>query len=326
LYKVLRKTGKVLLFIFASILALLIISTITNNILKVIEKNKCKAPGVMVDVNGEKMHVYSQGNGSKTIVLLSGFGTPSPVVDFAPLIRELKTNYTVVVVENFGYGWSDLTNKPRTIDNIMEETRTALKEAGFKPPYILMPHSVSGIYSLYYANKYPNEISAVVGIDASVPAEYSDRSKSGVNYGYLDTIEEFTGLVRIATKVEPSLGKIQAPEGTYTEDEQKLYRLMLCWRYHNKTMVNEGNNGVANYGATVNMKFPETIPVLYLLSQTSSDNYKSSGEDWVEMHQEVIGDSDQSKIIVLPGDHYLHRTCATEMAEDTKQFLDGLKT
>lgn len=27
-----------------------------------------------------------------------------------------------------------------------------------------------------------------------------------------------------------------------------------------------------------------------------------------------------SIIIVLPGDHYLHRTCATEMAEDTKQF------
>lgn len=32
-------------------------------------------------------------------------------------------------------------------ENYMEEIRTALSMAGMKPPYVLMPHSVSGVYS-----------------------------------------------------------------------------------------------------------------------------------------------------------------------------------
>lgn len=32
-----------------------------------------------------------------------------------------------------------------------------------------MPHSVSGIYSMYYANKYPDEIKEIIGIDCTLP-------------------------------------------------------------------------------------------------------------------------------------------------------------
>ncbi|MQK95711.1 alpha/beta fold hydrolase, partial [Escherichia coli] len=37
--------------------------------------------------------------------------------------------------------------------------------------YILMGHSISGIYGLEYVNQYRNEVSAFVGIDTSVPAQ-----------------------------------------------------------------------------------------------------------------------------------------------------------
>ncbi|MEK5325979.1 alpha/beta fold hydrolase [Aeribacillus sp. FSL M8-0254] len=67
------------------------------------------------------MHVYTKGDGENTIVLLSGLGTAAPVLDFEPLVNELAKNHKVVVVESFRYGWSNVTNKERTVENIVEE-------------------------------------------------------------------------------------------------------------------------------------------------------------------------------------------------------------
>lgn len=30
--------------------------------------------------------------------------------------------YTICIVDPFGYGWSDITNKERTVENIVKET------------------------------------------------------------------------------------------------------------------------------------------------------------------------------------------------------------
>jgi len=106
-----------------------------------------------VEVNEQKMHVYSMGNGEKTVVLLPGFGVSLPSADFGPLMRELSKEYTAVCIEYFGIGFSDRTDAPRTSENYTKEIRTALSLAGFKPPYVLMPHSASGIYNEYYAAK-----------------------------------------------------------------------------------------------------------------------------------------------------------------------------
>jgi pimeloyl-ACP methyl ester carboxylesterase len=131
------------------------------------------------------MHVYSEGNTGRTVVLLSGLGAPCPALDFRPVFSTLREDHRVVVAEGFGYGWSDLTDTPRTVQNIIGETRIALAKAGFKPPYVLMPHSVSGLYALHWANAYPEEVEAVVGIDMTIlgkiqpldgfPCEHRDR-------------------------------------------------------------------------------------------------------------------------------------------------------
>lgn len=57
------------------------------------------------------MNVLIQGEGKQTIVLIPGFGTGAPALDFKPLIDELSPFYKVVAVEPFGYGLSDETKK-----------------------------------------------------------------------------------------------------------------------------------------------------------------------------------------------------------------------
>ena len=102
------------------------------------EQERNPAPGMLVDVNGKKMHVYSTGQGEPTFVLLSGGGFGAPVLELNPLLSRFAKAARTVVAEYPGYGWSEDTDAPRTLEAIVEEIRAALKGAGIEPPYVLV--------------------------------------------------------------------------------------------------------------------------------------------------------------------------------------------
>lgn len=139
-------------------------------------KLKQAAPGKLVTVDGHIMHVFAAGQGDKTLVFMSGSGTACPTLDFKPLWSLLTDSYKIAVVEKAGYGWSESTGKPRDLDTMLGETRKALKLAGRTPPYVLLPHSLSGLEALYWAQTYPEEVEAIIGLDAAFP-EYYDHAK-----------------------------------------------------------------------------------------------------------------------------------------------------
>ena len=72
-------------------------------------------------------------------------------LDFKSLYSLLSDEYQIVVVEKFGYGFSDVVKEDRDIKTILSETRMALTKAGIEGPYVLCPHSMSGIEALYWA-------------------------------------------------------------------------------------------------------------------------------------------------------------------------------
>jgi pimeloyl-ACP methyl ester carboxylesterase len=84
--------------------------------------------GIFIDVNGGKICVNVQGTGSKTVVLLTGAGSPSPVLEMAPLAEKLKENFTIVTIEYFGYGLSNIVKSDRTVEKICEEIHTVLQQ------------------------------------------------------------------------------------------------------------------------------------------------------------------------------------------------------
>lgn len=99
---------------------------IVNVISSKSEQGKIKPYGQSVAVDGKHMNVLIQGKGEDTVVLLPGYGTPAPALDFKPLIDELSPFYKVVVIEPFGYGLSDVTEKERTTENMVSEIHEAL--------------------------------------------------------------------------------------------------------------------------------------------------------------------------------------------------------
>ena len=152
-----------------AIVAFVLVAASVNLILTRQEKSRFVPYGERVSVDGGEVNVWRNGHAGPTMVLLSGLGTAAPALDFAPLIRQLG-DYNVFVVEGFGYGYSDMSARPRTVQNITAELHDVLSKLGAPKPYILVGHSIAGFYTLSYAHRYPDEVSAVVGIDPTVPA------------------------------------------------------------------------------------------------------------------------------------------------------------
>ena len=93
----------------------------------------------------------------------------SPIDGFLPLYRELYKDYKVVVLEYFKYSGNDITTDELTNQNIIQEIRETLQKLNVTTPCILMLHTMSGLYSLYYAHNYPAEVSAIMGLDIYLP-------------------------------------------------------------------------------------------------------------------------------------------------------------
>lgn len=292
---------------------------ITSQIITTYEQEKYQPLGQLVDMDGKNMHVYTKGKGKNTIVLLSGLGTAAPALDFEPLINELSKNNKVVVVELFGYGWSDITNKERTVENIVGEIRTALHKSNIKGPYILMPHSISGIYSMYFANKYPNEIRAIIGIDPTLPKQLDYFDESAPTMPKYMSFLAPTGIARLAMYITPGEFLPIADEGIYSNKNLKMTKMISAWKGYNKNIVAEANEIKENVEKTIDMLFPSDLPVM--IFTTKKERKTEDGKSNISFYQRTLSNLDSKKLVALEGHHYLHWNRYKVISKEVNDFI-----
>lgn len=247
-------------------------------------------------------------------------GTTAPALDFEPLVNELSKDNKVVVVEPFGYGWSDITNKKRTVENSVSEMREALQKSNIKGPYILMPHSVSGVYSMYYANKYPDEVKAVIGIDPTLPKALDYFKEEAPNIPSLMSVLAPSGLARLALLTSPNQYLPLAEEGTYTTKNLKMTKAISSWKGYNKNVIDEAKELNNNINKTVDMSFPSKTPVMIFARKVNKE--PKEGKSNITFYQNQLSHVSSQKLVVLQEHHYLHWTKYREMSEYVNNFID----
>ncbi|MDW7659939.1 MAG: alpha/beta hydrolase [Bacillota bacterium] len=285
------------------------------------ELDQVKPYSELVEVDGKKMHVYKMGEGDKTIVLMPGLGIALPSADFGPLMRTMKDDYKVVAVEYFGIGFSDVSDQPRTNENYIKELREALQKSGLKPPYVLMPHSASGIYAEYYAAQYPDEIEAIIMLDTTSSAELESVKIPRFVYS-LGKIQQATGFSRLVSNLIPEFKLI---ENGYTEKEQADYKLFTYFG-SNDTVIDQAVLFGANIQEVSELKFPETIPVLKLIAsntlKTMGKKSKDDGMGYQTKHLNRLGQNASFKVI--EGSHMIYQTQSELIKKYTDEFLSEL--
>ncbi len=306
---------KVISIVVAAVFMLLFIIYINHQVhLK--KETELRLPlGQMVEVDEHNMSIYVEGTGDTTLVFMSGGGTCSPILDFKSLYSLLWDQYQIAVVEKFGYGFSDVVDKDRDIDSILEDTRAALAAAGLNAPYVLCPHSMSGLEALYWAQKYPDEVSAIIGLDMAVPA-------------YYDSMNINIPITRIAgwaadmgvTRFIPGISDSDAIKyGILSDDEKEIYRAVFYSRTATVTMLNEVEQVKENAEKVNSMGVPQ-LPMLLFISDGSGGTGFDK-ETWRKIPIEYIAQVDEGEYIELNCPHYVHDHEYKTISESIITFL-----
>jgi len=87
------------------------------------------------------------------------------------VLPEIANDTTTFAYNRPGYGNSDPVATPRDGLHIVDELRALLRDNGIKPPYILIGHSLGGLYMQLYARRYPDEVSALILVDSTHPQQ-----------------------------------------------------------------------------------------------------------------------------------------------------------
>lgn len=308
-HRALRTTA----IVAGSIAALLVVSTVANAAITTAEKSAITPYGQKITVADGSVNVYRNRGTGPTMVMLSGYGTAAPGIDFAPLTR-LLLNFDVIVIEGFGYGYSDQNVGHRTVENITAEIHEVLDRLGVHSPVILAGHSIGGIYTHYYANAYPSEVSAIIGIDPTPAMSSSLKAgEASTVSGALTTL----GLTRVANAVVPAL--VQPPGTAFTEDDRARLVAMADWNFGNVSVSDEWAQLAANSTKTAATPLPAGVPVLDFLATESLAGIPG----WMEKHQNELAGVTVHKIQVLKGAHYLHWTQAPVMAKAITEFVSA---
>ena len=327
--KFLRVIKKIFTVLLGLLLVFLLGTTIWNKVVCIKEDKALHKVGTVVKVNGADIRVSVAGEGKKTIVFLSGMGTTSPIIDFKPLADKLSDRYKVVTIEYAGYGLSGDSNEKWTSKYVVDEIRGTLSQLKINPPYILVPHSASGIYCLEYMNTYPEEIEAMIGIDSSVPnqAKYEDDFYVSDGLYYLAKFMDATGLTRLSYLSGDAYLKDMGSCGSYSEEDMKNVSALYNRKSVSKAQLSESRLFKKNCEALYDVKCPDNIPVLFVLSNNTCkvlrEELAKKGIDatWDGLHKEVISNPQIQKIAYLDGEHYLHWKQAKAIAEMADDFI-----
>ena len=123
-----------------------------------------------------------EGGGEPTVVLLSGLGDDLRTWD--PIVDRLSGDCTMFRYSRPGYGRSSPVRHGkggRDGEFVATHLKTCLETVGPMPPYVMVGHSMGGLYALCFARLFRELVSGLVLIDPRAPGFSTECKRSGLS-------------------------------------------------------------------------------------------------------------------------------------------------
>ena len=228
----LRWVGRIILGVAILFLSLALIGAIYESIASARDEKLYKPKDQMVDVDGIQMRLDCRGSGSPTVVLESGAQSYS--IHWWKVQDEVAKFTRVCSYDRPGFGWSDPTpmNSSQQVATLLHAT---LEAAGERPPYLMVGHSLGGVFVRAFAAEYPDEVVGMVLVDSSheqqhlgIPPEFDpfiavqmdSANKSLPIFQGAATL----GLLRITRFIEPNFTYLEVPDDQSESVRAQVYR------------------------------------------------------------------------------------------------------
>ncbi|BDR52906.1 hypothetical protein KIM372_08130 [Bombiscardovia nodaiensis] len=223
-----------------------------------------------------------------------------------------------MVVEKSGYGLSDWSRDSRDVDTMLTESRAALKAAGLSGPYVLLPHSMSGLEALRWAQKYPDEVAGIVGLDMATPLAYKTRNL--VPPAFVTAL--LGRLCRLGLpRLVPALTADQSPAikiGQLRGKDKQIYREFFYRNYMDPDIQREINTVMSNAAKVASCAIP-TVKMLLLVSNGKGTGYKR--DEWRDLQRSFQAQQGNAQIRYFEAPHYLHDYLPEQIAQEIMSFL-----
>lgn len=351
---------KIILSIFIVLLLFIGIIFIVHRIKCNNEYNELKNSGYInkYSAGDYDLNIYRIGNKNSKhkLIGISGLGVNNYSIEMSFVNEKLKDDYEIIYIDRAGYGYSDDTSKTQTVEQIVSDYRTALKNAGIEGPYILMPHSIGGVYVTYWESVYPSEIEGVIfidgtelGIDILTEEEYDVKFSD-----YLDVFTCKLGLQRLHIK-----DYLDPLPSHYNEEQQKYTDNLNIKASMNKALLSEIKEKNNNINKAYKSIKSNDIPKIYISATRGARTIEELKEDlkWISKRKKELGlpvtttdPSDEklngviednikwqnerlkpytdllgnTEIVLLSGDHYIFEQKPDELASSINKFINEL--
>ncbi|MEG0883865.1 MAG: alpha/beta fold hydrolase [Janthinobacterium sp.] len=143
-------------------------------------------PAPAIDtVDGRRVESLTVRHAASDDVVVFENGSRATIDKWGTVPELLAQDATVFAYNRAGYGASEVATTPRDGRSIVEELRAVLRYKGLPPPYVLVGHSLGGLYLQLFARAYPQEVKALVLVDALYPR-------------MVKSVQDFPWLTRVA--------------------------------------------------------------------------------------------------------------------------------
>ncbi len=132
-----------------------------------------------IEMDGRNIHLECKGTGAPTVILISGYRNdaeiwttpPGPGIEpvlagVAGFTRVCAYDRPGTILDATHRGRSDPLPMPRTAEDVVFELHDLLDAAQIPGPYVLVAHSLGGLFARLYASSYPNDVAGLVLVDA----------------------------------------------------------------------------------------------------------------------------------------------------------------
>lgn len=127
-------------------------------------------PGATTDtVDGRTVEYVQAGQGTPVVVFENGLG--ARLDWWAKVWPDTVAETRALAYHRAGYGRSDASPQPREGAQVVQELRALLRARQLPPPYVLVGHSLGGLYMQLFARQHPQEVAALVLVDSTHPRQ-----------------------------------------------------------------------------------------------------------------------------------------------------------
>jgi pimeloyl-ACP methyl ester carboxylesterase len=152
----------------ASLMFLVLVGATYQGVATALERRQFPHPGRLIDIGGHQLHMYCVGEGSPTVVLEAPAAGMSAAWGWVqPALADLTR---VCSYDRAGLGWSEAGDTSFEPSTVAGQLHALVEQSGERAPLVLAGQGLGAALVTLYASEFPNDVNALVLIDAPSPA------------------------------------------------------------------------------------------------------------------------------------------------------------